>query len=118
MAISPEAEPKVMPEAAPQVVERPQDIEIPAHIEKGGVKSVPSQFTQTVTDDSGKQPTQSPATQTVTIQIPATQQQLTVMAKGPADDASTWFAKFWIRMRQKATKLGWKIIGKGDATNV
>jgi hypothetical protein len=75
-----------------------------------GVSEVPSQFTQVIQDDSGKQLTTSPATQTITITLPATEEQLLEWAKGPEENAITWLAKFWLRMMKKAIQLGWKVV--------
>jgi hypothetical protein len=59
------------------VKERPADVEIPEELERGGIAhQIPSQFKANVSDDSGKQLIQTPQTQTITIQIPASQKQL------------------------------------------
>ncbi len=95
------------------VKERPTDVEIPPELERGGiVQRVQSQFKSQVTDDKGNPLIQTPQTQTVTIQIPASQQQLEDWAKGNPDNALTWFAVFWIRLIKKALHFGWRMIKK------
>ena len=51
------------------------------------VQAVPSQFQAQVADDSGKPLIQTPQTQTVTIQVPATQKQLEDWSKGDSENA-------------------------------
>ncbi|OGM26779.1 hypothetical protein A3A76_00785 [Candidatus Woesebacteria bacterium RIFCSPLOWO2_01_FULL_39_23] len=98
------------------VTERPT--EIPPEVEQGlGVKTRRDDFTAQVTDDSGKPLIRTPKTQQVTIQIPASQTQLTAWTKGSADDALTWFAVFWIRLIQKAVHFGWRMIKSGGSMN-
>ncbi len=97
----------------PLIKERPTDVEIPPELERGGiVQKVPSQFQAQVNDDSGKPLIQTPQTQTVTIQIPASQQQLEDWSKGDSENAITWFAVFWIRLIKKAIHFGWRMIKK------
>ena len=98
------------PEAPQEVKEVVETLDIPEHIERAGVSAVPTQFTQQVSDDSGKPMIQTPQTQTVTIQIPATPQQLEDWSKGSPIESLTWFAHFWIRMIKKALHFGWKVI--------
>lgn len=90
-----------------EVVETP---EIPPHIEQAGVSVRPTQFTAQVTDDNGTPLVQSPATQVITITIPATQKQLEDWSKGSPVESLTWFAFYWLRMIKKALHFGWKII--------
>jgi len=87
----------------------PQTIEIPEHIEKGGVTPVQHQVTAQVTDDSGQPLIQSPATQNITVQIPATDDQLTDWSKGDISESLTWYGMFWLRIKLKALALGKKI---------
>lgn len=95
------------------VKERPMDMEVPPELERGGiVQRVPSQFKGQVTDDHGNPLIQTPQTQTVTIQIPASQQQLEDWSKGDPENALTWFAVFWIRLIKKALHFGWRMIKK------
>lgn len=98
-----------------EVVEKvPEDMEIPAHIERNtGAQATPSVFTQTVQDDQGQHLIQTPQNQQVTIHVPADDQQLQDAAKGKPDKAKTWSAKYWIRMVRKAIKNGWSIIRPG-----
>ena len=97
------------------ITEIPRMPEFPEHIEKGGVKTVKHQITAQVTDDQGQPLIQSPATQTVTVQIPATDDQLTDWSKGDTSDSLTWYGMFWLRIKAKALTLGKKIsIGLGS----
>ena len=100
------------PEAPQEVKEVVETLDIPAHIERAGVSAVPTQFTQQVSDNSGKPMIQTPQTQTVTIQIPATPQQLEDWSKGDPENAVTWFAVFWIRLIKKGLHFGWRMIKK------
>lgn len=95
---------------APPVVEMPE--EFPSAIEKAvpGAQAVKTQFTAQVTDDTGVQLIQSPATQAVTITIPATAQQLDDWSHGAADESLTWLAAFWLRIIKKALHFGWKVV--------
>jgi hypothetical protein len=90
------------------IKERPE--EVPPEVERVGVKPTQTQFKAQVTDDKGQPLIQTPQTQTVTVKIPATQTQLDTWAKGPAENALTWFAVFWIRIIKKALHFGWKMI--------
>ncbi len=97
----------------PLVKERPTDMEIPPELERGGIaRQTPSQFKAQVSDDSGKPLIQTPQTQTVTIQIPATQGQLEDWSKGDPENAITWLAVFWIRLIKKGLHFGWRMIKK------
>ncbi len=97
------------------VTEIPKVPEFPEHIEKGGVKTVKHQITAQVTDDQGQSLIQSPATQSVTVQIPAADDQLTDWSKGDTTDSLTWYGMFWLRIKAKALILGKKIsIGSGS----
>lgn len=97
----------------PLVQERPTEMEIPPELERGGtVYKVPSQFQGQVVDDSGKPLIQTPQTQKITIQVPATQKQLEDWSKGDSEDAVTWFAVFWIRLIKKGLHFGWRMIKK------
>ena len=114
MAVSPEREKPPVPEG---VEERPEGVpEVPTELEKVGVKPTPSQVTAQVTDDKGRQLIQAPATQVVTIQIPAPQAQLADWSKGSPSASLTWFAAFWIRMVKKALHFGWRVVTKGGAS--
>lgn len=109
----PEVEREHKVEAIPLVKERPTDVEIPPEIERGGMaSSVPSQFQGQVSDDSGNPLIQTPQTQSVTIQVPATQQQLEDWSKGDSENALTWFAVFWIRLIKKGLHFGWRMVKK------
>ena len=62
------------------------------------------------TDDIGKVLTQTPPTQTATVTIPASPQQLTDWSKGSPTSALTWLAYFWLRIIKKALHFGWRIV--------
>jgi hypothetical protein len=92
------------------VSEIPAVPEFPREIEKGANLSVrQQQVTAQVTDDQGKPLIQSPANQSATVQIPATDDQLEDWAKGDASESLTWYGRFWLRMKAKALTLGKKI---------
>lgn len=95
------------------VPERP---EFPEEIEQSGVSAPPTQFTAQVTDDTGQNlvtPTDPQPVNSVSVQIPADQQQLSVYAQGDQDDSKTWNAFFWLRIIKKALKKGWRVVVKG-----
>ena len=92
------------------IQERP--VEIPLEVEKAGATVSPSQVTTQVIGDDDQPLTQSPATQAVTIQLPATEKQLDDWSHGEPSSALTWFAMFWKRLVKKAVHFGWKVIGK------
>lgn len=103
--------------AVPKEVEvRPEEAEVPPHVERLGVKPAPSQVTAQVTDDAGRQLIQTPATQAVTIQIPAPQAQLADWSHGSPSSSLTWLATFWLRMIKKALHFGWRVITKGGVS--
>jgi len=89
---------------------RERQEEIPPEVEPAGLKPRPTQFTAQVTDDKGQPLIQTPQTKVVTIKVPATQTQLDTWAKGPIENALTWFAVFWIRLIKKAFFFGWRLI--------
>lgn len=88
---------------------------IPREVEAAGVKATPSQITAQVTDDTtGKPMMQSPATQKITVTLPASTQQLTVWSQGSPSEALTWLAGFWLRLVKKAIYFGWNVVGGGE----
>lgn len=107
MAATPEIEKPSIPE---EVVERDEIPEISPELQKAGVQPRVQQVTAQVTDDQGRQLIQTPATQVVTIQIPAPQAQLADWSHGSPSSSLTWFAFFWLRMIKKALHFGWRII--------
>lgn len=117
MTSTPEAEkPQVQPQEG-VVKEIPETPEVTSHMEEKGVITRPTQMVAQVSDDKGTPLIQSPATQTVTITIPTTQQQLADWSKGSPSDSLTWFALFWLRMVKKALHFGWRVITKGGQVN-
>jgi len=113
MAVSPEKK-EYLPveERAEEFPEIP--VEVPVTVEnKGIVTPVPSQFTAQVTDDKGR-PLVSPTNgQSVTITLPADPKALSATSKGTPNEATTWFAAFWLRMFKKAIYFGWRVISGG-----
>ena len=92
----------------------PEVAEIPREVEQGGVKPVPAQVTAQVTDDTGQPMMQTPATQTITIQLPADDDVIAGWTKGPVANSVTWLGIFWERMVKKAKHFGWKITRKTE----
>lgn len=109
MAVSLERERPPVPEGVQERV-----TEIPPEVERAGGQRVPTQVTAQVTDDKGQPLIQAPATQTVTVQIPASQSQLDDWSHGSPTSSLTWFATFWLRLIKKALHFGWKIIRRGS----
>lgn len=112
MPKSPEQEP--IQDVSDIVQERQE--ELPPEVEKieTGVQRTQVQPSAAPpTDDSGAPLVQSPATKSVTITIPADEEQLDDWAKGSPEDALTWFANFWKRIIKKALHFGWKIVRRG-----
>ncbi len=117
MTTTPEIEkPPVQPQEG-VVKEIPETPEVPSHLQEQGVTVRPTQITAQVHDDKGVPLIQTPATQTITITIPTTQQQLADWSKGSPSDSLTWLAMFWLRMLKKALHYGWRIITKGGQVN-
>jgi hypothetical protein len=109
----------VVPQPEQAVQERPQTMEIPPEVERAtGVKPVQTQITAKVTDDAGKPMMQSPATQTITITLPASTEQLDIWAKGSPNEALTWLAGFWLRLVKKAMYFGWNVVTGGRSTQI
>lgn len=75
-----------------------------------GIEKVETAFTANIKDDQGQPLVQTPQTQVVTVQVPASQAQLTQTVKGPKDEARTWWALFWIRAIQKAIHFGKQVV--------
>lgn len=112
MALYPEREPQTKP-----VEVRPEEMQ-PLTIERKEVASpVPVAFRKQVTGSSGQNLITTPQNQTITITLPAQQEQLAQAAKGSVDDSSTWFAAFWLRLIKKAVHFGWQIISKFSSKN-
>lgn len=109
MAITPEQE-KLTPSPESVIKEIPETPEVPREIHEVGVAPRPSQFTARVVDDTGAPLIQSPATQTITITLPATPQQLSDWSKGSPSLSLTWFASFWLRIIKKALYFGWGVV--------
>ena len=108
MPVTPEREKPQIPEGVEEI---PEEVEIPPHIEKGGVSASKTQFSKKVHDDDDTLLTESPKTKKVEIKLPETEERLSAWEKGKVSDSLTWFASFWLRMIKKATHFGWRIIG-------
>lgn len=95
------------------VKEIPEAPEVTGEIAKLA-KPTPTQFTAKITDPkTGKPLVTSPATQSVTISIPASSTQLLNWAKGSPKESLTWFANFWLRLIKKALHFGWRVVMGG-----
>ena len=98
-----------------EIQERAEDIEIAPHIERAtGMTHHPTNFQAQVQDDQGQQLIQTPSNQSVTITIPATQQQLTDNSKGDITEAVTWFSLYWLRVIKQAAYNGWQTVVGGN----
>lgn len=106
MATTVEREPQI--KAPEQAVERPSEFP-EEQVQQLGGKVRPTQFPQK-TDDTGQTVVQTPASKTVTIQLPDDEEHLKALSKGKPTDAVTGFAKFWLRMVKKALHYGWKVV--------
>lgn len=98
------------PETGPVGVEMIPETPNMPNAEEVGVTVHPTNFTAQVTDDSGQNLTQSPATSSVTIQIPDDQAALEEKSKGSITDSVTWYAFFWLRLIKKALHRGWHVM--------
>jgi len=106
------------PEIKP-IMEAPQ-----SQSEVGGVaKEIPSASEAQIQPPPGpfqvqSQVQQTPQQQTqpaddaniITINVPATPQQLEDWAKGSPDSSLTWYAFYWIRMIKKALLHGYRVM--------
>lgn len=102
MAFNPERRPS-------SIKETKEEFDIPESLEDTGIEKVETAFTARVKD--GKKPLiQSPSTTQVSVKVPKPQQVLEEQAKGDTKEASTGFARFWLRMIKKALHFGKKII--------
>src|SRR5687768_470054 len=114
MAVGPES-----PIPEPQIKEIDNNAEFVVNetLQHTGVQTVQKNFTSQVKSDSGNPLIQTPPTKIITVSPPSDSTTLGNQAKGDTSDASTWHAKFWIRILQKALHFGWRIIGgNSDAT--
>ena len=100
-------------ERSPEFTVRPEEVEVSPQLANMGIRAVEREFKTPVTNDRGQPLVTSPATQKISIQLPATQGQLLAWAKGPVSDSLTWFAAFWLRMLKKAVYFGWNLITGG-----
>lgn len=100
-----------------QVVDIPDQPEIPAAMEQAGVQQAPAQV-QPVEDDAGQtiaQPVPAPPAPTgPSITIPATgEEQLKAYSKGSINDSNTWQGVYWLYKIKRAIKEGVQIIFGG-----
>jgi len=111
MAESKEREKPAVPK---EVEHRPEEMPaVSPELKEAGVQTTKAQVTAQVTDDSGRQLIQTPTSQNVTIQIPATEDQLEDWSHGSPASSLTWFAAFWLRLIKKAIHFGWKVVTFG-----
>lgn len=100
-----------------QVVDIPDQPEIPAAVEQAGVQvSIPQVIA--VQDDAGQtiaQPVPAPPAPTgPSITIPASgEEQLKELSKGPIGDSITWKGVFWLYKLRRAIKDGVQVIFGG-----
>ena len=104
MPRSPEREPST------PVVERAEEFELPSHLEDTGIKAVETAVKARV-KDKGRHLIQTPATQKITIKLPAGQTTVSTWSKGKTTNSLTWLGAYWLRMIKKATFFKWKIMG-------
>ncbi len=103
MPRSPEREPR------DSVVERAEEFKLPPHLEDTGIEAVETAVKARV-KDKGRHLIQTPATQKITIKLPAGQATVSTWSKGKTINSLTWLGVYWLRMIKKATRFGWKII--------
>jgi hypothetical protein len=92
------------------VVKREEELVLPPRLEDAGIKTVETAFKARV-KDKGRHLIQTPATQKITIKLPAGQTTISTWSKGKTVNSLTWLGAYWSRMIEKATYFGWKIIG-------
>lgn len=106
---APEYEPQAsLPEQNPEVMQYPEQIEIPAYIEKGGVQPVPNHPASLQDPQSGVTVAQNMTMQPAVV-IPADQQTLRTWSKGSPSSSQTWLGVFWERVVKRALLLGRKV---------
>lgn len=82
-----------------KVQERPTEVASEI-LQQAGITSTPSSV-KPVYNGKGEPVTSAPATNSNTIQIPADTKSLVAKAKGKITDATTWLARFFLRMIAK-----------------
>jgi hypothetical protein len=110
----PEQQPEIPPDQ--QVIEVPDQPEIPAAVEAAGVHSAQPTMQPVQGDDNQPiaQPVPAPAPSGPSIKIPATgEQQLEALSKGSINDSKTWFGVYWLYKIRKAVKDGLQVIFGG-----
>lgn len=95
------------------VTERPEEVSSLTIERKEVVQPVPANFKAQVQDDTGRNVISTPQSQAVSMVLPASQTQLTQLAKGNIVNSLTWFAVFWLRMVKKALHFGWNTVVRG-----
>ena len=111
MAASPEIP---MPEI-PQVQERQEEFIVPEVLQNSGVQVVQKNFKSQVKNDNGLPVIQTPPAQVITtVEPPYNDEVLIKQSKGSINLSSTWYARFWMRVVERAKYFGWKIVGKGQ----
>jgi len=114
MAASPET---LNPESQIKEINTNAEFVVDETLKSAGVQTVQKDFKSQIRNDSGKPIIQTPPTQVISVSPPADSTALGQMAGGNTSNASTWYAKFWLRILQKALHFGWRIIGNGQNAN-
>ena len=117
MGKSPETESLPFEKRAEDFSEIPVTVENKGVVNPNLVTAIPSQFTAQVTDDKGRPLIQTPAQESVPIEIPGTKESLTAFSKGTPDEAISWFGAIWLRMFKKALYFGRRVIFGGERQN-
>lgn len=105
------ATPETLRPEAPVVTEHQEEFIVPETLQSSGVKVVQKNFKSQVKDDNNQPVIQTPPSQVITVQPPASAAILTQQAKGSKASSVTWLAAFWLRVIKKAMHFGWRILG-------
>lgn len=97
-----------LPEQTPEVSHYPEQVEIPAYIEQGGVQPVPNHPSSLQDPQSGMTVAQNMTMQPAVV-IPADPQTLRTWSKGSSSSSQTWLGVFWERVVKRALLLGRKV---------
>lgn len=95
----------------PEVKSVPDAVDISQKLsQETGIRKVETAFSANVKDDTKADLTQSPETKAVVITIPSYKEKIEAQSKGGADEASTWWGAYFVRMIKKALHFGWKVV--------
>lgn len=113
---APEYEPQAQqPDVAPEVQHYPEQPEIPAHIERAGVQSVP-QHPASLQDPSTGQVVAQNTNMQPPVQVPADPATIHGWASGSPSNSLTWLGMFWERVIKRAVFFGKQIV-IGNSSN-